>query len=195
MMLNRRLSNYIYYGSLALIALFVILLRVLIVGNQQDKIYDLEQDNIVLQDQIDELNEIVQENRDVQTSHLYELFDIVPNVYSSTSLTFTTVAMLEELGIDESDEFNRTVYVAPLEAVNNAELAALASKYQAVRVEVSFTTDDIAFVTDFIDMVQQHEQLFIVDDVSYTDTKGEYSIEMRIAFLAFYDVDLITEES
>ena len=56
-MLNRRLSDYLFYGTLAIIALFIILLRIAVVGGQRDRIDQLDRENIQLQAEIDELNE------------------------------------------------------------------------------------------------------------------------------------------
>lgn len=180
-MLNRRLSDYLFYGTLAIIALVIILLRVAVVGTQLDRINDLDQDNIQLQRRIDALNELVQENKDIQTDHLYELYDTIPNVFSAEGLTYKTVAMLEQLDIDDSEDFNRSVNVDTEVNVGQSALATVAKDYYIVEVEVSFTTDDITLVTDFIDLLNNSTQLFILDNVIYTDTSGDYSQEMTIS--------------
>lgn len=189
-MLNRRLSDYIFYGILAIITALIILLRVVTVGGQRDSIASLEAENNQLAAEIDALNELVQDNKEIQTSHLFELYDTIPNVFSGESLTYKTVAMLEQLGIDESQDYNRTVLVESNFNVGSSSLSTVAKDYKIVQVDVSFTTDDITLVTDFIDMLYQSEQLFILDKVNYTETNGEFSQEMNISFFAIYDVDI-----
>lgn len=188
-MLNRRLTDYIFYGILAVITLAIVLLRIAVVGGQSDRIAELKAQNNQLAIDIEQLNELVQDNKSVQTSHLYDLYDTVPNVFSSVSLTYKTVAMLEQLGIDESQDYNRSVIINQNFGAGDSSLSQVAQGYKIVQVDVSFTTDDITLVTDFIDMLYQSEQLFIIDSVNYTETNGEFSQEMNISFLAVYDVD------
>ncbi|QMS85923.1 hypothetical protein [Candidatus Xianfuyuplasma coldseepsis] len=193
-MLNRRLSDYIFYGSLAAILIGVLLLRVLIVGTMNTNIENLRRDNANLALQIDALEILVQENKNVQTSHLYELYDIIPNVYSEIGLKYKTASMLEELGVNKSDEFGRSINVSTTVNLGNVPtFQDYEEEYLFVQVEVQFQTDDTTIVTDFIDKLYNSEQLFIVNQVDYTDTTGEYSMEMRITFLAVYDVELIEE--
>lgn len=188
-MLNRRLSDYLFYGTLTIIALFIILLRIAVVGGQRDRIAQLDRENIQLQAQIDNLNELVQDNKYIQTSHLYDLYDTVPNVFSEELLRYKTAAMLEQLGIDESENFNRVIDVVTDVQVGDSALASVAKDYTIVQVNISFTTDDINLVTQIIDHLYNSEQLFIIDSVDYTETNGEFSQEMTISFLAIYDVD------
>ena len=97
MMRNRKLSEYIFYGILVVITLIVYLLRVSIVGGQRELIDQTDHENIALQAQIDELNELVQSYKDYQTSHLYDLYDIIPNDFSAELLTYKTVWMLTKI--------------------------------------------------------------------------------------------------
>lgn len=192
-MLNRRLSDYIFFGSLALIALVIVLIRIAVVGSQTDRIDQLDRENIRIQREIDALNTLVQENKGIQTGHLYELYDIIPNDFSSELLEFKTIAMLEQLGIDESDDFERAVTVDTDVSLGSSDLATVTADYYVVRVDVTFITDDITYVSDFIDMLYQSEQLFILDSVNYTETRGAFFQEMTISFYAIYDVEVTTE--
>jgi hypothetical protein len=192
-MLNRRLSDYIFFGSLALIALVIVLIRLAVVGAQTERIEQLDRDNIRIQREIDQLNTLVQENKDIQTGHLYELYDIIPNDFSAQLLEFKTIAMLEQLGIDESNEFERAVTVDTDVSLGSSDLAAVTAGYYVVRVDVTFITDDITYVIDFLDMLQESEQLFLLDSVEYTETRGAFFQEMQISFYAIYDIDTTTE--
>jgi len=193
MMRNRKLSEYIFYGILVVITLIVYLLRVSIVGGQRELIDQTDHENIALQAQIDELNELVQSYKDYQTSHLYDLYDIIPNDFSAELLTYKTVWMLESIGINESENYNRSVTVKNNFNPTLSSLADVYGDYTIVRVDVSFTTDDVTQVEDFIDILYQSEQLFILEAVDYTDTKGEYLKQMNISFLAIYDLNKQSE--
>jgi hypothetical protein len=194
-MRNRKLAEYLFYGILFTITVVVYGARVVLVGGQQQEIDKMENDNISLQTEIDILNDTVQEYQSYQTSHLYELYDVIPNDFSAELLTYKTVAMLESLGINESDTYNRTVTVYPNYDSSASVLSEVAEGYYIVKVEVSFTTDDINDVVNFIDMLYQSEQLFILDSLDYTDTGGDYQREMNISFLAIYDLPQDQETS
>jgi hypothetical protein len=189
-MLNRKLSDYIFYGILIAITAIVFGIRVATLGTLNTKITTIDAANIALQKEIDALEVVVQENKEVQTSHLYELYDIIPNIYSGTALSYRTVSMLESLGVDESDDTQRSVYVDtqvvfPVES----EIKELTKDYFVVEVQVFFTTQDSAVVSDFLDLLYNSDQLFIVRTLDYNVTDGEDYVGVTINFLAIYDVE------
>ncbi len=198
-MLNRKLNNYLFYGVLALIAISLFGLRVLLVGNLQGSIDNLDSDNIDLQNRIDVLEEIVQENKEVQTSHLYELYDIIPNVYSDTALVYKTVSILESVGVTEANDMQRTVYVdGTVEFPSDSEFFEIAQNYFFVEIQVAFTTLDPEVVNAFIDELYNSNQLFIIKNLEYSvPTDSDYVI-VSINFYAIYniltDVDFDVEE-
>ncbi len=193
-MLNRKLSNYIFYGILALILVVVLLIRFLVLGNINSEISTLEANNISTQLEIDALSAQVQENKDVQTSQLYELYKVIPGIYSDTELTYKTVAILEELGINESYDNQRRVVVQPADSfTGDTELAAIAAKYSVIEVNVFFTTNDISIITDLLDTLYLDEQLLIVNDLSYTLPEDDNFVGVNITFFALYDVKLEEE--
>jgi len=194
-MLNRRLSDYLFYGTLAAIALVIFLIRSIVIGNMNSEIDTLQTENIRLQREIDALSELVQDNRDVQTSHLYDLYATVPNVYSAQTLTYKTVSMLEELGITEEDDLQRTVFINDVLSISgNSEFQTVLQDYYIVEVQVSFTTTNPTIINDLIDMVYSSDQLFIINDVEYTVPTTENFVEMYFSFFAVYDVE-VNEES
>ncbi len=193
-MLNRRLSDYIFYGGLVLIVVLVVFLRFVIIGGLTEKITVIEENNIALQKQIDALEEVVQEDKEVQTSHLYELYDIIPNVYSGTELTYKTVSILESLGIDESDDIQRTVFVNQnITFQDETTFSNIALEYFVVEVQVSFTTMDAEVVNNFIDALYNSDQLFIIYELEHTVPDGENYVEVLISFLAIYDIEMEEE--
>jgi len=71
---------------------------------------------------------------------------------------------------------------------SDSVLADIVGEYYIVRVEVQFSTSEIALVSDFIDAVYNSEQLFIIDEVQYTETDGTYISPITVSFLAIYDL-------
>ena len=194
-MLNRKLSEYLFYGSLVLIVVVIFLIRITVLGNLNTQIDQTDASNISLETQITALEEVVQENKNVQTSNLYELYDIIPNVYSGTELVYTTVSILESLGVNESNDMQRTVFVENDPVFGGESIfTELALEYHMVEVQVFFTTTDADVVNNFIDALYQSEQLFIVRELDYNIPDGEDFIGISVSFLAIYDVD-IEEES
>jgi hypothetical protein len=194
-MLNRRLSEYLFYGSLALIALVIFIIRTVVVGSLDTRIEETDRENISLRAQIETLEETVQDNKNIQTSSLYELYDIIPNVYSGTELTYKTVALLESLGINESNDIQRTVFVDHNITFNEDSMFRdISREYKIVEVQVYFTTQDADIVTQFIDALYANEQLFIVRNLDYNVPDNDDFISVSINFLAIYDVEE-TEES
>jgi len=174
----------------------ILLIRSVTLGVKLQDISDLERNNISLQKRIDLLEQTVQENKDVQTNDLYELYDIIPNIYSGPELENKTYAILESLGVNESDDMQRTVYVN--EYVNldgQTDFADLVDDYYVVEVRVSFTTVDVDVLANFIDELYNAEQLFIISDLNYTVPIDENFVEVQVHFYAIYDVDIIEEES
>ena len=194
-MLNRKLSEYLFYGSLALILVIVLIIRMLLLGNINDEIDSTDLSNIALQAQITELEEIVQDNKSVQTSQLYELYDIIPNIFSGTELTYKTVSILESLGVTEDNNMQRTVFVDNYPAFNTESIfLELSERYYIVEVQVFFTTTDADIVNNFIDSLYNDEQMFILKNLNYNVPDGEDYIGITVNFLAIYDVHVEIEE-
>jgi hypothetical protein len=194
-MLNRKLSDYLYDGTLFGILALVVLVRFILMNSINGRIEDVDSSNISLQDEIEALNELVQENKDIQTAHLYELYNIVPNTYSSTSLTYTVVSILEEVGVDESDDMQRNVFINEVPGLDTSSRLDTATRgYDVVQVEVFFTTDDAATVNDFIDRLYASDQLFLIRNLDYTIPQDGNFIAVVVNFLAIYTLD-DTEES
>lgn len=194
-MLNRKLSNYIFYASLALIVFIIIIIRTMTLGRLVDDIQTTDNHNIQLQKQIDKLEELVQENKDIQASHLYELYDLIPNVYSGSELKNRTVAILEKMLITADDDTSRSVIINyDANVSNTSEMYEIAQEYYVVEVQVKFTTNDMTKVTQVIDEIFASDQLFILRDIDYTFESSIVFTEVQINFYAIYDVDIPIEE-
>ena len=193
-MLNRRLSEYIFYGSLALITIVILLINLVVMGNINEKIDSTNQSNINLAKEITALEEIVQDNRNVQTSHLFDLYNKVPGVFSGNELNLKTIALLEEIGITEETDTNRDVLVdQQVVFAQESIFYELSESYKFVEVEVFFTTDSSDYVVQFIDALYDSDQIFIVRNVAYNIPEGEDYLGITITFLAMYDVQLEEE--
>ena len=193
-MLNRKISNYMFYGILVIIVAAVLLVRSITLGNINNKISNLEASNITLQIANDSLEKTVEEYKDVQMNHLYELYGQVPNFYSQTELTYFTIAQLESIGINEAVDFQRSVYVdSEISFQEGSTFRLLQEDFKIVEVQVYFTTltDDV--IEEFVDLLYNSEQVFIIGSIEYTSPDGLNYIAVTINFLAFYDIEEIEE--
>ena len=187
-MLNRKTSNYIFYGTLIAILLAVLVIRTVSLANINGNIEDVTVSNRQVQAQIDDLKDVVQENKDVQIDQLYELYDKVPNFYSQTELTYFTIAQLEQVGITEEGDTLRTVTVDDSVTFPvDSSFAELQQDFKVVEVEVYFNTISVDVVDEFIDLLYQSDQIFIVNSIEYYSPDGENFIGVNVNFLAFYE--------
>ena len=194
-MLNRKLSDYLFYGVLVIIVGLVLLVRSVVLGDLESKITVLEDSNIALQQENDALEALVEEYKNVQVDHLYELYGEVPNHYSQTELTYYTIALLESIGIDETVDFQRAVYV-DTDVSFSAEsiFKEMEESFEVVEVQVYFTTLDTSVIEDFVDLLYNSEQIFILSRIEYTTPDGVNYIGVTINFLAFYTIEEVIEE-
>jgi hypothetical protein len=189
-MLSRKLSNYLFYGSLIAIIAVVLLIRSVTLGGINEKIELLKTSNITLQQQNDALEAQVEEYKDIQINHLYELYGKVPNYYSQTDLTYYTIAQLESIGITEAVDFQRSVYVDTEITFGDESVFGLLSRdFKIVQVQVYFTTLDADKIEEFIDLLYNSEQVFILDSIEYTTPDGVNYIGVTVNFLAFYEIE------
>lgn len=194
-MLNRRTSNYIFYGSLVLILALVFLVRTVVLSQMNAQITTVTNDNRNIQDRIDDLEEIVQDNKFVEIDHLYTLFGHVPNIYNQTELTYYTIAKLELVGVTEDPDMQRQISIDDeVSFPVDSEFDDISDEFKVVEVEVYFNTIDIVVVDQFIDSLYQSEQVFIVNSIEYYSPDGTNYIGVTVKFLSFYNVDYYVKE-
>ena len=193
MMLNRKISNYLFYFVLVAVAVVVVLIRVVTIGNIDEKIADLKRNNVLVQMQISNIEEIVEDNNDVQISHLYELYSQVPNTLSITELSYYTIAQLELVGVTEAVDMQRTVLVNQgVSFPEQSTFSEIQNKFHVVEVKVFFTTQDDSVIEAFIDLLYNADQIFIIHNVEYFSPDGENFIGVSIDFLSFYEKEDIS---
>jgi hypothetical protein len=187
-MLNRKLSNYIYYGTLALIAVIVLLVRLLLVGSINNEIDTLKQENTSLDAQITALNDEVQTYYNYQSDYIYDLYKQIPSNYSEDMLEFKIVSKLERLGISEDEDFQRKIFITPDTVINDDSLSEYTDTYGYVEIQVSFLISDTQYIHDFLDSMYTDDQMFILDGVSYAipEEGVEDVVTVTMSFIAFY---------
>lgn len=187
-MLNRKLSNYLFYFLLVAIAISVFIVRSVTIGNIDEKIDTLETSNIILQAQIGAIEELVEDNKDTQISHLYELYNQVPNIFSRDNLIAYTEAQLELVNVTQAGDMQRNVELN--EGVTFQEQSIfrdLQLDFKVVEIKVSFSTDDEDVIQEFIELLFNSDQIFIINHIEYFIPDGENYIHVAIDFLAFYE--------
>lgn len=189
-MLNRKFSNYLFYLLLVAITVVVLLVRVVLIGNMDSKIASLETNNILLEAQILSLEKTVEDNQDIQIDHLYELYSQIPNYFTATELSYYTVAQLELIGISEASDIQRSVAINDKVSFPIGSIfAELGKEFKIVEVSIYFTTQDAQVISDFVDLLYNADQVFIVNYLDYYAPDGINYIGVTISFLAFYDKD------
>ncbi len=189
-MLNRKASNYIFYGILLGIALVILLIRLTLLGTINARIVKVETSSRQQQDQIDLVDEIVQENKNKQEAHLYELYTQVPAYFSSQELKFKTFAMAQNAEIYDDDFFQREVTVVTNPTFNtNSIYYELQQDFDIAEVTVTFNIDQSTETSLELMLrnIVDSEQIFIISDVNYQTPTGELYQEVSIQFLAFYE--------
>lgn len=187
-MLNRKLSNYIYYGTLAVIAVIVLLVRLFLVGSINNEIDTLKQENTSLDAQITALNDEVQTYYNYQSDYIYDLYKQIPSNYSEDMLEFKIVSKLERLGISEDEDFQRKIFITPDTVINDDNLSEYKNNYGYVEIQVSFLISDTQYIHDFLDSMYTDDQMFILDGVSYAipEEGVEDVVTVTMSFIAFY---------
>jgi len=186
-MLNRKFSNYLFYFILVAIVGIIFLIRGFAIGSIDNKISDLEINNLLVQAQISSIEEIVEDNNDKQIDHLYELYTQVPNILSTTELRYFTMAQLELVGITEEPIMDRRVDINPNVTFPPETVFALLQKdFNIVEVQVEFNTSTSDVIAAFIDLIYTSDQIFIINNVSFINPDDVNSLKISIDFLAFY---------
>lgn len=187
-MLNRKISNYLFYGILIVIIALVLLVRSITLGNINEKITLLENQNISLQAANNSLEIQVEDYKDIESDYLYELYRKVPSYFSETELAYFVIAQLESIGIDESFNSNRKITVdTKVSFPAESELGLLKDDFKIVEVQVYFNTLDSSVTDDFIDLIYGANQVFIINHIEYNTPDGVNYIGVSINFLAFYE--------
>ena len=141
-----------------------------------------------MQAQIRAIEEIVEDNNDVQIDHLYELYSQVPNYLSVTELSYYTTAQLELVGITELADMQREVLINQSVTFSDGTLFSdLQDDFRIVEVKVYFTTQDDLVIEEFLDLLYNADQVFIVNHIEYSSPDGENYIGVSIDFLGFYE--------
>jgi len=179
-----------FYAILLAIAGTVFAIRSIALGAINTRIEDLDISNISLQAIIDDLEKTVEENKDNQINHLYELYDQVPNYFDQTELTLFTNAQLESIGINESFDDNTEVRVKlDREFIDGTLFGDLEDMFNIIEVQVEFNAMTTDILEEFIDLLYNAEQVFIVNLIDYSSPDGENYITVNISFLAFYNLE------
>lgn len=188
-MLNRKASNYIFYVILIGIFALIYLLRTVMVGGLIERTDALDNNNVLLQAQINALEDVVQANKDVQESHLFELYQQVPQKYSPTELTYLTIAKLELAFIDESIGYDRSITLNPYVVLDEGSaLKDAAEPFKVVEVQVRFATSNVQQISDLVDILNESNQVFVVNYIDFYVPEDEYDyIEVNIHFLTFFE--------
>jgi hypothetical protein len=186
-MLNRKLTNYLFYIIVLAVLAVIYLVRMIMLGDMQGKIDELDADNARLQNQIIQLEQTVEENKDADVAYLYELSSSISANFSDTQLLYNTIALCELAGIGEDIDTQRTIDFAKNVTISGpSELKAFASNYSVVEVRVQFTTQDLSLIEDFINVIYDANQLYLLNTIEYDFPEGNEFVAVNITYFVFY---------
>ena len=139
-MLNRKLSNYLFQGSLVLILAAVILARSIIIGNIDSSIEQKTTSNRILQKEITALEAVVEENKGLQSNHLYELYHRVPSYFSQEELEFEIYSYLYLIGLDYQSIYESNIDIK--DYTSTTSFNGLNDVYTIKSISLQFNTTD-----------------------------------------------------
>lgn len=203
-MLSRKTSNMIFYVSIAAILALILVIRFLSIGTLNGQITSLTNQNRSLRTQIEQLEQEVQDNKDIASNHLYELYDQVPETYNYSVLSKYTQAQMELVGILREDGVEPVIDITddpddvtfPVDSV----FTELQQQFRIVKVQVSFNvkiedvpaeeeSQQLQVVDDFIEQLYGSEQVFIVNFIQYQTPDDDDFVQVQVNFLAFYKLE------
>ena len=186
-MLNRKLTNYLFLFIVLGVLAVVYLVRSVMLTNLQGDIDDLDNENARLQQQIIALEQTVEEHKDTDVAYLYELSDSIPSNFSDTQLLYNTIALCELAGIGEDIDTQRTIdFEKGVKISGPDELSNFASGYEVVEMHIQFTTQDLSLITDFIQVLYEANQLYLLNTIDYDFPEGNEFIAVSMTYYAFY---------
>jgi type II secretory pathway pseudopilin PulG len=168
----------------------IVIIFVIIVGSyysmiriQDNRLEELQQQEIVLQDQIDDLLETSQ----LTTYHdVGQIIQYLPNTYNQLgiineinfvkNLSGLSLASSYSLSLDEQA-------VSPFEQ-------NLPATVKFVKISLSMTIDDPALILDFIDNLLSQDQIYYIDTLSVSYTNDFRAIIQMTIYTFYNDVEL-----
>jgi hypothetical protein len=186
-MLNRKLTNSLFYLIILIVLAVVYLVRMIMLGNIEGEISELDKNNEQLQNQILQLEQTVEENRYFDQSFRYELYDAIPSTFNQTQLVYDTNALLELAGINLSPEMMRSVVINPEPSlISQSPVSQIANEYNIVQITIYFNTNDLSLINDYIDILEESNQLYLLNTLNYSYPIINEYVPIQLSYYAFY---------
>lgn len=189
-MLNRKFNDYIFIGVLLIIAVVVFGIRSVVLGGVKTDIAKYERSNITLNKQINRLEQVVEEKKDVQKDTLFELYHSVPSYYSYDELYFNILSQLYLENITDSTDFNSNVSIE--ESVFARDVPGysdLDADFKIVEITVSFNILQAETIENFIERLYNSDQVYIINEVEYSPPQEGELTTASVKFFTFYNID------
>ncbi len=188
-MLSKRLNDFIFIGIIAIVLISIFIARVLILGQMDDRIEDTEQRNIGIEEQIWQLEALVQANRHEQLPSMIEMYRYVPHQFDHGQLYYYISAMMELAGIPEGDPTYREIQIGstPMTFPQGTPLREISQELNAHRVTVEFDILNVDAIYDFIEMLDESDQFFILHNLYFNMPDGQYYTRVTMTFVTFYE--------
>lgn len=188
-MLSKKISDFIFVGAILIIFITLFIARILILGQYDSRIDRAEQDSSNLQNQIAEISELVEDNKNDQLPSMVEMYQQVPSEINGGQLIDYINGMLEISGIKKTDTLSRQVilHLDPVSFPDESEFSEVSEELTPYRLQINFQINDTDSLINFIENMEDSKQLFVIQNLSYeTPEDSGDPISVTIHYIAFY---------
>ena len=185
-MLSKRFNDLLFIVILLVAIGGVFLMRMLLLGNVDDRIESTRSDNTALETRINDITRLVDQHGQETLPSMAEMHRYVPSEYDRDQLLFYIMAQLEFSGISDVTDYNRNVSITENPAFpEGTEFRALSSELEAYRIQVQFNDTNIDTLHTFLQQMDEADQYFILQSIQY-QLPDEETVTFTINYVTFY---------
>lgn len=187
-MLSKKFSDFVFVGLVAVVLIAVIAIRVIVINQYDARIERAERDAENFEAQIAVITRRVEDHHGTLPS-MIEMYRVAPDRFSYQRLSDAMITLLETSGIGADEATGRQFSIASTPATFPAdtEFGAMRTDFDLYRVTVEFYVDTIDTIFNFLERVEDWEQLFVIQNLSYDLSEvNDRGIRVTIYLITFY---------
>ncbi|MFW6319981.1 MAG: hypothetical protein ACOC1L_07310, partial [Bacillota bacterium] len=144
-MLSKKLSDFIFIGAIVIILVVIVVARVVIFNQYDNRIENAENDIARLEQQISQVSALVDENRNDQLPSMVEMYQKVPSELNRNQLINYILGMMQISSIDDKEDHPRTVSLEnqPASFPSGTVFSEVTSDLTPYRIQVSFAVESL----------------------------------------------------
>ena len=187
-MLSKKFSDIVFVGLVVLVVIIVFVIRIIVLNQYDTRIERAEREAENFEAQIAVISRRVEEHHGTLPS-MIEMHRIAPDRFSYQRLSDAMITLLETSGIgaDEATARQFSIGSSPASFPTGTPFNDIRSDLDPYRVTVQFYTQDLDTIFDFLDRVDDWQQLFVIQNISYDMSEAdEHGIFVTIYLITFY---------